>query len=239
MDLVLLGTAFALGAVHTFEADHMAAVSAFVVRRPRVYEALGYGLRWALGHGGVILLVGTLLVLTRLALPESSGVLLERLVGASMVVLGGWVVLTARRLHAHTHRHDDGTVHTHLHAHDRAVADGTGNRDGGREHAVHVEPHAEPHAHHHAATAMGALHGLAGTAPAVALIPLATLDSVAPAVLYLLFFGIGTALSMGLYAMFAGWITGRASDISGRIGRALARTAGFGSITVGLWWLIR
>lgn len=227
MDLILLSTAFGLGALHTFEADHMAAVSAFVVRRPRIVESLGYGLRWAVGHGGVILVVGALLIMTRLTLPESSGLLLERLVGASMVVLGGWVFFTARRLHAHTHRHADGTVHLHLHAHDGDAPAGPSN---------HV---AEPHAHNHAATAMGALHGLAGTAPAVALIPLAGMDSATPALLYLVAFGIGTALSMGLYAMFAGWIAGRAAHVSGQLGRGLARVAGLSSVAVGVWWLIR
>lgn len=231
MDLILLGTAFGLGALHTFEADHMAAVSAFVVRRPRIMDSLAYGLRWALGHGGVILLVGALLIVTRLTLPESSGVLLERLVGASMVVLGVWVFLTARRLHAHPHRHADGTVHVHLHAHDQ---DATGSgAEAGTPHA------AEPHAHGHAATAMGALHGLAGTAPAVALIPLAGMDSATPALLYLVAFGVGTALSMSLYAMFAGWIAGRAAHISGRVGRGLARVAGLSSVAVGIWWLVR
>lgn len=234
MDLVLLGTAFTLGALHTFEADHMAAVSAFVVRRPRLGESLGYGLRWAVGHGGVILVVGMVLILARLSLPESSGVLLERLVGASMIVLGGWVFLTARRLHTHPHVHADGTVHSHLHAHPANESEAHGPPPHG------VAPDAgEPPAHHHAATAMGALHGLAGTAPAVALIPLAGMDSATPAFLYLLMFGVGTALSMGLYAMFAGWIAGRAAYASGRVGRGLARLAGVGSMAVGLWWLIR
>lgn len=202
MDPVLLGTALMVGAAHTFEADHMAAVSAFVVRRPRIVDALGYGLRWALGHGGVILVVGTALILVRANLPESTGTVLERLVGVSLIVLGGWVFFTARRLHAHVHAH------------------------------AHV------HTHGHAATAMGALHGLAGTGAAVALIPLAGVGSPGPAFLYLAVFGAGTALSMGLYAMFAGWAAGRAAHRSGAMGRGLARVAGLGSMAVGILWLL-
>lgn len=206
MDIVLLWTAFVLGAVHTFEADHMAAVSAFVVRRPRILESLGYGLRWAVGHGGAILLVGTLLILVRLTLPESTGVWLERAVGLSLIVLGIWVFRGARRLHTH------GGGHTHSH---------------------HEVP-----AHGTAATAMGALHGLAGTAPAVALIPLTAMDSAGGAILYLVAFGVGTALSMGAYAMAAGWAAGKAAHRSLGLGRGLARFAGVGSVAVGFLWLL-
>ena len=200
MDLVILGTALVLGAAHTFEADHLAAVSAFVVRRPRVFDALGYGLRWAVGHGGAILVVGSLLIVFRLHLPESAGAILERLVGLSLVLLGTWVFVGARRLHGH----GDGEVQ----------------------------------AHHGAAGAMGALHGLAGTAPAVALLPLAGMESAGPAVLYLVAFGLGTAVSMAIYAMAAGWTAGRASGRSQVLGRGLARVAGLGSMAVGLLWLV-
>lgn len=229
MEPVILATALALGALHTFEADHMAAVSAFVVRRPRVLDALGYGLRWALGHGGVILVVGAILILFRIHLPESSGVLLERIVGVSLVVLGLWVFLTARRLHAHVHAHGR-VVHTHLHAH--RMPHGKAGHESGPDEDPPV------HAHGHAATAMGALHGLAGTAPAVALVPLAGMESAGPALLYLAVFGVGTALSMGLYAMFAGWAAGRAAHRSGALGRGLARVAGLGSVVVGILWIL-
>ena len=229
MEPVILATALALGALHTFEADHMAAVSAFVVRRPRVLDALGYGLRWALGHGGVILVVGAVLILFRIYLPESAGVVLERIVGVSLVALGLWVFLTARRLHAHVHAHGD-VVHTHLHAHPLP------HREA--RHAPDRDQAPPAHAHRHAATAMGALHGLAGTAPAVALIPLAGMDSAASGLIYLAVFGLGTALSMGLYAMFAGWAAGRAAHRSGALGRGLARVAGLGSVVVGILWIM-
>ncbi|HUH11649.1 MAG TPA: hypothetical protein VMK65_01010, partial [Longimicrobiales bacterium] len=57
-------SALLLGALHTFETDHMAAVGAFVARRPAPAAALGYGVRWAAGHGGIVVLAGgALLVL--------------------------------------------------------------------------------------------------------------------------------------------------------------------------------
>ncbi|MEX0893484.1 MAG: hypothetical protein WEB88_15060 [Gemmatimonadota bacterium] len=247
---VLLGTALLLGVLHSLEPDHLAAVSAFVVRRPARREALGYGLRWAAGHGAVILLAGSALVLLRIEVDAAVGHWLERLVGVSLVLLGGWVLLTARTLHAHFHRHEDGTAHVHLHAHahPEAVLAATGGAEtqawpsgeapsvpAGPVHPLHRH---QPHDHRHAATAIGALHGLAGTAPAVALIPLVGLESLAVSTAYLLVFGVGTAVAMGLYAMFAGVVAGHAAVRSARLGRALARVAGLGTVAVGVVWLM-
>lgn len=219
--LAPLATALLLGLLHTFEPDHLAAVSAFVVRRPASRAALGFGVRWAAGHGGVILLAGTVVVLLRAHVPEAAGAWLERGVGAILVLLGAWVMATARTLHAHGHAHASGTVHAHLHAHPVPEEHGEGAR----------------HEHGHAATAIGALHGLAGTAPAVALLPLARMESPGFAALYLSVFAVGTALAMGLYAMFAGAVAGRAARRSEALGRGLARLAGVGTVAVGLWCL--
>lgn len=218
MELLLpFGTALLLGLLHALEPDHVAAVSSFVVRRPTPRKALGYGVRWAAGHGGAVMLAGSILIALHLRLPDIAGIWLERLVGLSLVLLGGWVAWTARSLRAHRHTHRDGTTHAHLHA--------------------HVGP--APHEHGHAATAIGALHGLAGTAPAIALVPLASFDSPLFATGYLATFAIGTAVAMGLYAMFAGVIAGRAAIRSEKLARGLARLAGVGTIAVGVFWLLR
>lgn len=219
---LLLGTAVTLGVLHSVEPDHIAAVSAFVVRRPGRRAAVGYGLRWAAGHGGAVVVIGTALLLLRVQLGGEAGAWLERGVGLSLVLLGTWVLATARTLHAHQHVHGDGTAHTHLHAHPAGAA----------------HSHPEAHRHRHAATAIGALHGLAGTAPVVALVPLASVDTPAVGVAYLLAFGVGTAAAMVLYAMFAGLIADRAARRSVRLGRLLARTAGLGTVAVGVAWLL-
>ena len=224
---MLVGTALMLGVLHSLEPDHVAAVSSFVVRRPSRRAALGYGLRWALGHGGVVLVAGSAILLLRLNVAEHSGAWLEKVVGVSLILLGGWVLATARTLHAHSHTHADGTEHTHLHAHPRARGD------------VSRQSHPKAHRHGHAATAFGALHGLAGTAPVVALIPVTSVDSAASGIAYLMAFGVGTALAMGLYAMFAGFLVHRAATLSGRVGRALARVAGAATVVVGFVWLLR
>lgn len=221
-----LWTALVLGVLHSVEPDHLAAVTSYTVRTRDRREAAGYGLRWAIGHGGVVLVAGTLLVLLPIQVGDGVGVWLERIVGASLVLLGAWVLITARALHVHTHRHGDGTDHVHLHAH-----------PAGR-HDIDEPGDAAAHRHRHGATAFGALHGLAGTAPAVALLPLVQIDAAPAAFAYLAVFGLGTAGAMVLYALAAGAATGRAAERSGRLARGLARTAGLGTIAVGIWWML-
>ncbi|MGH7447024.1 MAG: sulfite exporter TauE/SafE family protein, partial [Longimicrobiales bacterium] len=179
-------TALVLGTVHALEADHLAAVTSFAVRRPSVREAVRFGVRWSIGHGGAILLIGTGLLLLGIHLPAGSSHWLERLVGAVMIGLGAWTVRGANALHAHTHAHDGGIIHAHLHSH-AARAD---------------------HDHGHTITAVGLLHGLAGSGSAIALIPLVGFDSPVGGIFYLVLFALGTAGGMALYGLLAGLVVG-------------------------------
>jgi hypothetical protein len=215
--ILIYGSALVLGSVHALEADHVSAVTAFAVNRPRVRSALGFGFRWAIGHGTAVIGIGTALLVLRSEIPHGVVAVLERLVGLALVMLGAWTAWSARKVHAHAHHHADGTAHVHVHSH--ALS--------------------RRHDHRHAATAVGLLHGAAGAAPAVALVPVAHLDGNWAGVLFLLLFAIGTVAGMTLYALLAGAVVGRAAEASVRLGRALARLAGAGTIAVGLLWLLR
>jgi hypothetical protein len=218
MNLVLTyGAALVLGSVHALEADHLSAVTAFATRHPRWRHAVRFGFRWALGHGTAVVLVGAGLILLERESTEAINALLERLVGLVLIGLGAWSVRNARGIHAHAHSHTDGTTHIHVHSH--ALGKG--------------------HAHGHGATSVGLLHGTAGAAPAVALIPLASLDSPVEAIVFLVLFALGTMASMTLYALLAGWLVGRAAEASVRFARGLAAAAGCATIAIGVLWLLR
>jgi len=180
----------------------MAAVTSFVVRRPQPREAIRFGLQWALGHGGAILLAGAFLIFVGLAIPENATGIMERLVGIALVVLGASTAWMAHRAHVRAHTHTSDS-------------------------------------HTHAPAAIGLMHGLAGAAPAVALVPLALIDSAVSGMAYLLLFGIGTAVSMAAYAAAAGYFAGRASGISERVGRGIGQLTGLTTIAIGFFWLIR
>jgi sulfite exporter TauE/SafE len=218
MDILLpYTTALLLGSVHALEADHMAAVTAFAVRRPAPLAAAGFGVRWAVGHGASVTAVGALLLLVGVTIPVYATEWMDRSVGLVLIALGLWTAWHASRLHAHVHHHDDGVEHAHLHSH-----------------AFRAQ-----HDHAHAATLIGALHGLAGAAPAIALLQVARSDSFLQGMSYLATFAVGTAAGMALYALITGWLVGRAAIRSERLVRVLGKLTGASTVAIGVIWLLR
>lgn len=194
----------------------MAAVTAFAARKPAPTAAASFGIRWAIGHGAVIIIAGLALTTLGLAIPEAATNWLDRLVGVALIGLGGWTAWHATQLHAHVHSHD-GLPHLHLHSH--ALSSN--------------------HEHSHAPTLMGALHGLAGAAPAIALLQVTRFDTVVQGMAYLLSYAIGTALGMAAYALLAGYIMGRTAIRSERWARRIGQGAGVLTILIGFFWLAR
>ena len=96
----------------------------------------------------------------------------------------------------------------------------------------------EFHVHGHAALAVGTLHGLAGSAHLLGMLPALALPSDFAAGSYLLLFGAGSVAAMGAFASLIGWVAGR-SDVSGP--RAQVALLGFSSlvaVAIGGFWLI-
>jgi nickel/cobalt transporter (NicO) family protein len=213
--LLTYSTALLLGSLHALEADHMAAVTSFAVRRPSLRAAVRFGVRWAVGHGGAIILVGAALIVLGVNLPDAATTWLERMVGVVMIGLGAWTIRGAAAIHVHEHRH---AGHTHAHIHSHALAD--------------------DHDHGHAVTAVGLIHGLAGSGAAVALIPVVGFDSPGPAILYLVVFALGTIAAMAVYGLLAGMVVGRAAERSLGLARGLARATGAFTVLVGLVWVL-
>jgi ABC-type nickel/cobalt efflux system permease component RcnA len=220
-------TALLLGSLHALEADHMAAVTSFAVRRPGLREAARFGVRWATGHGGAIILVGAALLLLGTQLPAAAGYLLERFVGVVMIGLGLWTLFGAARAYRHA-----GTQAPDATRADAAVTTSHTHADGG--------PHVHARGgHRHAVTAVGVVHGLAGSGATVALIPVVMLDSPVAGIGYLLIFALGTIIAMAAYAVLAGFLVGRAAARSLAIGRGIARATGLVTIAIGAVWLLR
>lgn len=83
-----LATATAAGFLHALEADHMAAVTTFVARRPRPWQALSFGLRWGVGHSLALAVASALLLAFDLRPPEGLERGLEAAVGLLLILLG-------------------------------------------------------------------------------------------------------------------------------------------------------
>ena len=216
-------SALLLGSAHALEADHMAAVTSFAVRRPTAREAVRFGIQWAVGHGAVVIAAGAALLLIGIVIPDPATHWLEKIVGVVLIALGASTFVHARRLHVHAH----GGGHAHLHSH--ALPEGT-------EH-THEFPRQNRWAG--APTAIGALHGLAGAAPAVALLQVAAMESIAGGMLYLMAFAIGTAVGMAAYAAVTGFVAGRAAIASEKAARIIGKISGIATIAIGIFWIVR
>jgi hypothetical protein len=208
MDALPLLTALIAGFLHALEADHMAAVTTFVSRRPRPLEAVGFGLRWGVGHSAAILVLGGILIALDLRLPEGMARGLEFGVGAMLLALGLWLLWGV--LHERAHRLAGDRSHDH------------------------------PHAHHHGRGSLwvGVAHGVAGTAPFVAVLPVALVRSPVAAGGYLLLFGVGTTVAMGLYALVAGMIFHHAGHRAPALGGAFRALTALGSAALGVVWMM-
>jgi hypothetical protein len=208
---------FGLGLVHAFDADHVMALSVLASRGRSAAAGFWVGLRWAFGHGLVLLGLGFGFLFLGRALPATMAMLAERGIGLVMIALGLWVwfELVRGQNHMHFHEHDDLPPHAHWHVHEGD----------------------DVHRHEHGAVLVGGLHGLAGSAPVFAVLPAAA-HSPMLGFGYLVLFAVGVALAMGLLSGFLGHLAGRldAHGRSRRLSTFRAYSAS-GSILLGIWML--
>lgn len=224
--LILLLTAGMIGFLHALEIDHMLAVTAFVSRRPSVPLAARFGARWGIGHSLAVLAAGGALLLLGVRWPERWDDFGEATVGAMLVALGVWAVVSARRMHLHSVR-EHGHAHLHVHAAEAEHTHTHRHGEAGRDHA------------HGGITAVGFLHGLAGTSAVVALVPVTLMADVRAGLGYLAAFGVGVTLAMTLFAMAAAVLMQRAHARSLALGRWAAGVVGLAGIFTGVFWMAR
>ncbi len=116
--MFLLALALALGFKHAYDADHLVAVSSFLIRSPNIRNTAAMSLNWALGH---MLTAGAITLLLYVAFSDaivSSLSYFELGVGAMLIVLGVLgIAWETGRFHVHFHRHGKiSHAHPHVHA---------------------------------------------------------------------------------------------------------------------------
>lgn len=207
-----------LGFVHAFDADHVVAVSTLATRRPGWRTSLGFSLRWGAGHGATLIPLGALAFALGRSLPQAVSRAAEGLVGLTLIGLGLWVLwdLHRRRVHLHFHDHAGLGRHAHWHSH--------------RE-----DSH---HGHAHAATLVGALHGAAGTAPVLALVPVSQALSWIGALAYLSSFALGVVAGMMAFGGLLGLGLGRLARALPATLRGIQAGISLGAIVLGAFWLL-
>lgn len=122
--------AFALGARHGLDADHLAAISELTASERGGVVGFVAGIRYALGHAAAVAALGFAAGQANVEVPGW-------VVGLTLVGLGVWAGLRLGWGHSHEHQHVvDGAVIRHAHRHRHAVGVGLVHGLGGAPSAV-------------------------------------------------------------------------------------------------------
>jgi ABC-type nickel/cobalt efflux system permease component RcnA len=224
----VLGLGFLFGLKHATEVDHIVAVSTIVSEHGNVLRSALVGGLWGIGHTLSLVIVGAVVLMLRVTIPESVSNWLEFGVALMIIGLGASAIFRALRrradVHVHQHSHDD-VSHIHIHFHEH-----------GTEHARPVT------AHSHAISRIGikpllvgAMHGLAGSA-ALTLLVLTQIESTALGLLYLCVFGIGSVLGMLLMSGLIGLPFALTARRLSHLHYGVQAGAGAFSVAFGLWY---
>ncbi len=129
MDPILfIVLAVALGFKHSYDADHLVAVSNFLARSTSLRKTTLMSVSWAAGHMATASIITVLLYIGRDTFLKSVLEPLEIAVAVMLIALGflslAWEFEILPKFgHAHRHRHDEEAEHEHLHVHPRPYRD--------------------------------------------------------------------------------------------------------------------
>ncbi len=98
--LALLSAAL-LGLRHGIDYDHLAAISDISAVEAKPGRAMRLGLLYAVGHGVMVALLGLSVIVFRISLPGSVDGWMGQVVGATLLVLGGYVLYADSFRHQH------------------------------------------------------------------------------------------------------------------------------------------
>ncbi|HZH30675.1 MAG TPA: sulfite exporter TauE/SafE family protein [Pyrinomonadaceae bacterium] len=236
--LAVLGLGLVFGLKHATEVDHVIAVSTIVSEHRKLSRAALVGGLWGVGHTASLMIVGIVVLLLRVAIPERVANWLEFCVALMIIGLGAHAFLRALRrrsdIHLHKHQHDgDDVAHAHVHFHEPG-AEPHDNAHGEHSHAATTHSHAisriglKP-------LLVGAMHGLAGSA-ALTLLVLTQINSAAIGLLYLTIFGVGSIFGMLIMSGLIGLPFALSARRFNGIHYGLQALAGAVSIAFGFWY---
>ena len=220
----ILFLGFLIGLSHAFEADHIAAVASLASGQTDIRNIAKSGAMWGLGHTLVLMVVGSIILLTGSAVMDRWSHGLEFMVGLMLLGLGSSIFwrLYRDRVHFHSHTHDQEAPHLHLHSH----------RQGFSGHT-----HAHPDRSAQRSLFVGIMHGLAGSA-ALVMVAAAATPTFWTGLAYFAIFGIGSILGMVGVSILLAFPLAVSARVMTRANRVFQVAIGTVTIAVGVNTLI-
>lgn len=210
--------------------DHLAAVTPLVIESQK--KAWKIGLSWGLGHVTSMLLIGFLFFFLESKLPfdkisENS----EQLVGYVLIGIGIWAIYTMFRKqkkhkHPHFHLDDKPYIHVHKHQHDSQ------NTSHNHQHEKAINQTIL------SSFSVGILHGLAGIAHFLLLLPILDFATKLDSIYYIVGFVIGTIIAMTSYAIILRKLATLAKgEHDDRFFNGIRLAGGLFAIIIGVYWI--
>jgi len=219
----LLVSSFLLGLRHGVDWDHIAAITDLSATQESPRQGVRLGILYALGHGAVVLAVGTVAIVAGRSLPDWMDALFGRIVGWTLILLGLYVLWSlwvhrdgfrmesrwmlairgVKRLAARFGRSEEVT-----HDHPHAAFDDV-HHDSDHDAAGAGRVHSHPHTHgadvgDRTSIGVGMLHGIGAETPTqvVTFLAAAQAGGVAAGMVVLVTFLVGlfasnTAITIG------------------------------------------
>ena len=97
ISIALLGTGLGLGLRHGIDWDHIAAISDVTSSQINHRRSLLMGTLYALGHAAIVIVLGLLAIWFGTLLPERVDGYMESVVGATLLLLGIWLIWSMSR----------------------------------------------------------------------------------------------------------------------------------------------
>lgn len=221
------------GVLHSFEPDHIAAVSVLASENATENKAVNFLMvlkssRWALGHSVTLLLFGFIALFFKGAFGiwvENISLFAEYLVGPIMIWLGITAIMRNHRMKKMMRLHKKIAPHEHrltdpIHLH------------GFTGEEIAMNPM-------NRSFWIGLLHGLAGTGGALTSALILATDTYQEAFLILLIESVGVIFAMGIYSYVLLKVMSRFIERNMHIFKLMNATLGLLSIFVGMYWLLR
>lgn len=212
--------------------DHLAAVTPLVIRTNK--RAWKIGASWGIGHITGMLLIGILFLSFKEVIPvEAISDYSEQLVGMVLIVVGIWAfyrIFREKSSHQHPHVHTGRSTFVHIHKHDHDL-----------QHATHEHHHDKENDQNiWTALGIGFIHGLAGVAHFLLLMPVLGFESTGESAQYIIGFAIGTLLAMTAYALILANLTKYTKQQHHSLFfKGIQFAGGLFAIIIGVYWLFR
>jgi nickel/cobalt exporter len=233
MNILSISRPLVAGILHSFEPDHMTAVSVLASEQAIKKKRLSWTVvfrasQWALGHSVTLLIFGVIALIFKESLQlyvKNISSWAEMAVGPIMIILGLQAIRSNYKINAMI------SDNKKIEAHDHLLSDGM-HLHGKTGEEIALNPLTR-------SFWVGMLHGLAGTGGALTTALVISATTIGGSVMVLVIESVGIILAMGVYSYVLITTMSRFLEKNLVIFKWMNGIAGLASIAIGCLWIYR